>query len=472
MSKKRPRGGASCDALAAQLRQLNGATQCDDSAHSTASAGWCGVGLTAEEVARFSRPCLVKSFGPTRQLRLCRSKALVVGVGGLGSPAATYLTTSGVGVLGLCDFDTVDASNLHRQPLYKREDVGQPKVACAVKRLSELVDASALRVHKSEGCDSLETVPGTFSIRTHESGLTRDNARDVVRDYDVVLDCTDNPRTRYLLNDACVLEGKPLVYGASVGMEGQLTVYHHNGGPCLRCIFPEPLDADACDVCSDAGVLGFVPGLIGVMQAQEAIKVLTNFGTTLSGRMLHYDAEDARQFVAKLRGRRPGCASCGDSPTDPSSLDEPTAGKASAVTASCKSAVPSTPADHRWSASRLSTALRHDSRERVVLVDVRTPNQHAMCALPESISIPYETCLADSDALKVASRSLAEAAANAATEASDHGRTLHVVCYCRRGNDSQLAVAALRPILGAHVVDLEGGLNAWRRDVDNTFPLY
>ena len=437
--------------------------------------GWTGVGLTADEVARFSRPCLVTSFGPRRQLSLCRASALVVGVGGLGTPAATYLAASGVGMLGLCDHDVVDASNLHRQPLFDVASVGKPKVECAVERLRQAVEPRAVRVHDDNACELSDgapcqcaTTPGVFALRTHRAGLTRENARATVRAYDVVLDCTDNPRTRYLLNDACVLEGKPLIYGASVGTEGQLTVYNHCGGPCLRCVFPEPADPNACDVCSDTGVLGFVPGIIGVMQAQEAIKVVTGFGRTLSGRMLHYDAEDCRQFMAKLRGRRPECAACGLEATVSSQFSMPH--DDAAVT--CAKPPPSYP--NRWTPARLAKALGEGSGERVVLLDVRSDNQHAMCALHGSVSVPYETSLADAEALAARAPDLEAAAAAAAAEAREDGQALHIVCYCRRGNDSQLAAARLEPLLHAHasVVDLEGGLNAWRRDVDEAFPVY
>ena len=225
-------------------------------------------------------------------------------------------------------------------------------------------------------------------------------------------------------------------------------------------------DPNAVELCT--GVLGFVPGIIGVMQAQEAIKVVTGFGRTLSGRMLYYDAEDCRQFMAKLRGRRPECAACGLEATVSSQFSMPH--DDAAVT--CAKPPPSYP--NRWTPARLAKALGEGSGERVVLLDVRSDNQHAMCALHGSVSVPYETSLADAEALAARAPDLEAAAAAAAAEAREDGQALHIVCYCRRGNDSQLAAARLEPLLHAHasVVDLEGGLNAWRRDVDEAFPVY
>jgi len=228
------------------------------------------VTLTASERARYARHLILPEIGEEGQLRLKRGSVLIVGAGGLGSPASIYLAAAGVGRIGLVDFDRVDATNLHRQVLYGTADVGTPKLAAARARLADLNPEVA--------------------IETHDAALTSDNALDLLRDYDVILDGTDNFATRYLVNDACVLLGKPNVYGSIFRFEGQASVFSAQDGPCYRCLYPEPPPPHLVPSCAEGGVLGVLPGVIGTIQATEAIKLLTGIGETLVGRLLLFDA--------------------------------------------------------------------------------------------------------------------------------------------------------------------------------------
>jgi adenylyltransferase/sulfurtransferase len=250
--------------------------------------------LTADERLRYGRHLILPEIGAEGQARLKRGSVLLVGVGGLGCPAALYLAAAGVGRLGLVDDDRVDASNLHRQVLYGDADVGRPKVEVAAERLRAINPA--------------------IRIETHATRVSAANAARLVGDYDVVLDGADNFPTRYLLNDACVMGGRPLVQGSVHRFEGQASVYHHDGGPCFRCLFPTPPPADSVPDCAAAGVLGILPGLIGLLQATEAIKLLTGIGRTLAGRLMLYDAL-AMTWNELPIARDPQCPVCGDRPS-------------------------------------------------------------------------------------------------------------------------------------------------------------
>ncbi|CAN1339945.1 Adenylyltransferase and sulfurtransferase MOCS3 [Linum perenne] len=258
-------------ALEAQLRDLNlqkkPALCSNGSSHYTTVDSAFPHGLSPDMVYRYSRHLLLSSFGVQGQSNLVKSSILVVGAGGLGAPALLYLAASGVGRLGIVDHDIVELNNMHRQVIHTEGFIGQPKVTSA---------ASACRA------------------------------------YDIVVDATDNAPSRYMISDCCVVLGKPLVSGAALGMEGQLTVYNHNGGPCYRCLFPTPPPTTACQRCSDNGVLGVVPGIIGCLQALEAIKIASSIGEPLSGRMLLLDALSARVRIVKIRGRASQCKVCGD----------------------------------------------------------------------------------------------------------------------------------------------------------------
>ena len=425
---------------------------------------WGGEGgLSGEEVERYARQTALPGFGPDAQLRLRGSAALVVGAGGLGSPVLLYLAGAGVGRLGIVDRDAVELSNLHRQ-------------------VAHSTAAAAAGAHKSESaaaaCRALNPL---VNLDVHREGLSPANALDLVSPYDVVVDCSDNAPTRYLVNDACVLLGKPLVSAAAIGTEGQLSVYHHRGGPCYRCLFPEPPAPRHCQRCSEAGVLGAVPGVMGTLQALEAVKVLADVGESLAGRLLLFDALAGRFQSVKLRGRQPGCAACGDAPSlaraaggglDPAPYAEggqcgPWAagragggeggeGEGGGAGAAAEGALRLLGDSERLSCQEAFAA--QERGEPHLLLDVRPERAFRMAALRNSVNVP----LADLEARMGEVRRLA-----APGEPGASARPVIVVC--RRGNDSQRAVQALRAA-GVAARDLRGGLYAWKREVDLTFP--
>ena len=251
-------------------------------------------GFTEEQIRRYSRQIILPQVGGKGQRKLLSSRVLVVGAGGLGSPAALYLTAAGVGTLGLVDFDAVDLSNLHRQILHHTGDVGRPKTESAAETLQALNPDASLTLHRER--------------------LTAENCLDLLEPYDVIVEGSDNFPTKYLVNDACVLLGKPLVFGAVYQFEGQAAVFRPGEGPCYRCIFPEPPPPDAVPSCQEAGVLGVVPGIIGSIQAAEALKLLLGVGETLTARFLVFDALHM-SFMELETKPNPDCPVCGKHPT-------------------------------------------------------------------------------------------------------------------------------------------------------------
>src|SRR5262245_7168146 len=250
--------------------------------------------LSQDEVTRYSRHLIMPEVGVEGQRKLKAARVLCVGAGGLGSPSSLYLAAAGIGTLGLVDFDVVDVSNLQRQILYGTGDIGKPKLAAARERLTSLN-------------------PGT-KVVTHETPLTVGNALDIFKDYDVIVDGADNFPTRYLVNDACVLTGIPNVYGSIFRFDGQASVFATKGGPCYRCLYPEPPPPGLVPSCAEGGVLGVLPGLIGTIQATESIKLILGTGETLAGRLLLFDALAMSFRTLKLK-RDPNCVICGDHPT-------------------------------------------------------------------------------------------------------------------------------------------------------------
>ncbi len=287
-------------------------------------------GLTEEQIRRYSRQILLPQVGGSGQRKLLSSNVLIVGAGGLGSPAALYLAAAGVGHLGLADFDVVDLSNLHRQVLHHTGDVGRLKT-----------DSAA---------ETLQALNPDVTITRHQERLTAENVRDVLEPYDVVVEGSDNFPTKYLINDACVMLGKPLVFGAVYQFEGQAAVFDPDEGPCYRCIFPEPPPPDLVPSCQEAGVLGVVPGIIGTIQATEALKLLLGAGETLAGRLLVFDAL-AMSFMELEIARNPDCPVCGRSPTVTELFDvqpAPSCGAAPACgSAAEEEACPGLPASER-----------------------------------------------------------------------------------------------------------------------------
>ncbi|KAJ0751350.1 putative transferase [Helianthus annuus] len=277
--------------IEAQLQQIQHSNN-ESPAVSSNGVSEFGHDLTPDMIYRYSRQLLLPSFGVQGQSNLLKSSILVIGAGGLGSPALLYLAACGVGKLGMVDHDVVELNNLHRQIIHGEAYIGKSKVESA---------AAACR-----------SINSTTEIVEHKEALRTSNAIEIVSKYDIVIDATDNAPSRYLISDCCVLLGKPLVSGAALGLEGQLAVYNYNGGPCYRCLFPTPPPTTACQRCSDSGVLGVVPGVIGCLQALEAIKLASLVGEPLSGRMLLFDALSAKVRIVKIRGRSLQCEACGE----------------------------------------------------------------------------------------------------------------------------------------------------------------
>jgi adenylyltransferase/sulfurtransferase len=381
------------------------------------------VSFSREDLVRYSRHLLLPEVGLHGQRKLRAAKVLLVGAGGLGSPTALYLAAAGVGEIGLVDFDRVEASNLQRQLLYSTSDVGRPKLTAASERIHALN-------------------PGVRVV-SHEVALRATNALDILRPYDVVVDGTDNFPTRYLVNDACVLLGKPNVYGSIYRFEGQASVFDARHGPCYRCLFPEPPPPDLVPSCSEAGVLGLLPGLIGTIQATETVKLILGIGETLVGRLLLFDALEMRFREVALQ-KNPGCALCSAHPTQrglidydqfcgvPASPDVPTGGKVPEITPEA-----------------LESELTSDHPP--LLIDVRDPGEWEVSRIKGAVLIPREMLPERVDEL---------------THAQE------IVLYCRTGKRSALATQLLLDLGFTHVKSLAGGINAWADKVDRSLAKY
>jgi adenylyltransferase/sulfurtransferase len=378
--------------------------------------------LTTSELRRYGRHLLLPEMGLEGQQRLKASSVLVVGAGGLGSPAAIYLASAGVGRLGLVDFDTVDATNLHRQILHGTADIGRSKLASARDHLADLNPEVALE--------------------THEARLTSENALDLLGRYDVVLDGTDNFATRYLVNDACALLGRPNVHGSVFRFEGQVSVFDARVGPCYRCLYPDPPPPGLVPSCAEGGVLGVLPGVIGVLQAIEAIKLLLGLGDPLIGRLLVFDALGMSFRELRLR-KDPGCPLCGTNPTLTGLIDYDSwcAGPA-------KEESPMTESDDLK--VRDYRTLRERGEDHV-LVDVREPHEQKIAHIEGAVLIPLRTLPERIGEL-------------------DPNRL--VVLFCHHGGRSSRALEYLKAHGFTRVRNLEGGIDAWSREADTSVARY
>jgi molybdopterin/thiamine biosynthesis adenylyltransferase/rhodanese-related sulfurtransferase len=368
--------------------------------------------LSPQEVLRYSRHTLLPEFGAEGQARLKAGRVLIVGAGGLGSPVALYLAAAGVGTIGLVDFDRVDITNLQRQILYGTADVGRPKIDAAVARLKDINPL----VH----------------VAPHPQAFGPENARDLVSAYDVIVDGTDNFNTRFLVNDACVMGGKPNVYGSVFRFEGQAAVFAMKGGPCYRCLHPEPPPAGLIPNCAEAGVLGVLPGTIGMIQATEAIKLLTGIGTPLVGSLLLYDALRMR-FRTITLPRDPACPVCGDAPTIKELI---------AYDVVCEPGAPDMTEDE-------ITAEQLDQWQKTqhphFLLDVREPYEHEAARIGDGgVLIPMRQVPSSLDQLP---------------------RDQTIVVYCHSGARSAMITGMLRA-QGFDAKNLAGGILAWAR-LDN-----
>ena len=382
-------------------------------------------GLSNEEIRRYSRHLIMPEVGLEGQKKLKAARVLAVGAGGLGSPLAVYLAAAGVGTIGLVDPDVVDDSNLQRQILYGVSAVGRPKLQAAAERLRDL------NPH-------VEVIP-------YETRLSSENALEIVRDYDVVADGTDNFPTRYLVNDACVFTGKPNVYASIFRFEGQASVFWAEKGPCYRCLYSEPPPPGLVPSCAEGGVLGILPGLLGVIQATETVKLLLGTGDPLIGRLLLVDALSMRFRELKLR-KNPDCVICGPNPTVTKLIDyEEFCG------------IPQAAAEEKMAGGRIPEVTVQElkaMRERgddFVLVDVREPHEFAICAFPDSVKIPLGTLPQNLNKLSTADE---------------------IVVHCKMGGRSARAVQFLQDAGFRKVKNLAGGIDRWAQEIDPKMPRY
>ncbi|KEF41934.1 MAG: molybdenum cofactor biosynthesis protein MoeB [Cyanobium sp. CACIAM 14] len=381
------------------------------------------VQLSPDEVARFSRHLILPEIGMEGQKRLKAASVLCVGTGGLGSPLLLYLAAAGVGRLGIVDFDVVDHSNLQRQVIHGSSWVGKPKIESARARILEI----------NPHCQ----------VDLFETALTSENALEIIAGYDIVCDGTDNFPTRYLVNDACVLLGKPNVYGSIFRFEGQATVFNHEGGPNYRDLFPEPPPPGMVPSCAEGGVVGVLPGIIGLIQATEAVKLITGIGTSLSGRLLLFDAlkmsfrelklrpNPERPVIEKLIDYQEFCGVGGSAP------GQEEAGSVPTITV-----------------AELKTLI-DDQVEDLLLVDVRNPQEADIAVIPGSVLVPLDR-IESGEAIEDVRRLAA-------------GKQLYV--HCKLGGRSAKALIALGRH-GIKGVNVQGGIDAWSQEVDPAVPRY
>jgi len=375
--------------------------------------------LTPNELQRYSRHLVLPEVGPKGQLKLKKSSALVVGLGGLGVPAAVYLASAGVGKIGIVDFDPVELSNLQRQFLFSESDLGLRKVDVTEEKLSQVN-------------------PNT-TVVTHGVRLDSSNAMKIIREYDVVLDATDNVPSRYLINDACVLQGKPDIYAGVIGFNGQVSVFHASKGPCYRCLFSQPPPANSVKSCEEAGVLNVIPGIMGTIQANQAIGITLGKGTPLIGRLLVFNGLDNTFDEVKFRKNR-SCAICGPNPTITELID---------YEEFCGTKQKEVISDVDMTPRELKASI--DAGRKPILLDVREPFEHALCHLESSTLIPVDQL----------SHRLKELDLND-----------EIVVYCHVGIRSAGAVSLLRKNGFTNVKNLTGGIDAWAVQVDPEMPRY
>jgi sulfur-carrier protein adenylyltransferase/sulfurtransferase len=382
--------------------------------------------LTQDEILRYSRHLIMPEVGVEGQEKLKAAKVLMIGTGGLGSPAALYLAAAGVGTLGLIDFDVVDFSNLQRQIIHSTKSVGKPKVESAKERLLE--------------------INPLIQINTYNEMLTKNNILKLLDGYDMVLDGTDNFQTRYLVNDACIFKNKPFVYGSIFKFDGQATVFYPKKGPCYRCLFAEPPPPGMIPSCSEGGVLGILPGVIGVIQATEVVKLIIGKGEPLIGRLMLYDALKMSFREVKFR-KNPKCPVCGDNPTIKELID---------YDAFCgiKRGEEAKPNGAKMGNDEISAKeLKKwmDQKKRFTLVDVREPSEFEINKIPGARLIPLGTITEN---------------------ASKLDSTDEIVVHCHFGGRSAKAMKMLQELGFKNVKNLVGGIDAWSQDVDPSCPRY
>jgi molybdopterin/thiamine biosynthesis adenylyltransferase/rhodanese-related sulfurtransferase len=382
------------------------------------------VSLNKDEILRYSRHLIMPEVGMEGQLKLKRASVLLVGAGGLGAPLGMYLAAAGIGRIGLVDFDVVDFTNLQRQVIHGTKDVGKKKLDSAIETMSD--------------------INPFVKLDRHEVALTSENAFEIFKDYDIIVDGTDNFPTRYLVNDACVLMHKPNVYGSIFRFEGQATVFAYEGGPCYRCLYPEPPPPGLVPSCAEGGVLGILPGVIGLIQATETVKLILGIGEPLVGRLMLYDALGMRFRELKLR-RNPECPVCGDHRTITKLIDYQEFCGMPNVEAPAV-AVPVT-----GDIEPVEVKAKQDRGDKFVLIDVREPHEFQICRIPGSTLIP----------LGELPKRLGELNPND-----------EFVMHCKSGVRSAKATDLLKQSGFTKVRNMKGGILAWSDKVDPTVPKY
>jgi adenylyltransferase/sulfurtransferase len=379
--------------------------------------------LNKDEILRYSRHLIMPEVGMEGQVKLKEAKVLMIGAGGLGAPLGLYLAAAGIGRIGMVDFDIVDFTNLQRQVIHGTKDVGKKKLDSAF--------------------ESMQDINPYVQLDRFEVALTSENALDIIKDYDIVVDGTDNFPTRYLVNDACVLLKKPNVYGSIFRFEGQATVFAYQGGPCYRCLYPEPPPPGLVPSCAEGGVLGILPGLIGLVQATETVKLILGIGEPLVGRLMLYDALSMRFRELKLR-RNVECPVCGDHPTIKELIDYH---QFCGVPKEPETGVPV--ASGEVDPTEVKQMLYRG--DKFVLVDVREPHEFQICRIPGSTLIPLGELPKRVNEL------------NSADE---------IVAHCKSGMRSAKAVDFLKQAGFKKVRNMTGGILAWSDKVDPTVPKY
>ncbi len=378
--------------------------------------------LSKDEILRYSRHLIMPEVGMEGQLKLKSAKVALIGTGGLGAPLGMYLAAAGIGRIGLVDFDVVDFTNLQRQVIHGTKDVGKKKLDSAAETMLD--------------------INPYVEIDRHETALTSENALEILKDYDIVVDGTDNFPTRYLVNDACVLLKKPNVYGSIFRFEGQATIFAYPGGPCYRCLYPEPPPPGLVPSCAEGGVLGILPGTVGLIQATETVKLILGIGEPLIGRLVLYDALAMRFRELKLR-RNPECPVCGDHPTITKLID---------YQEFC--GIPNQPhqeAPVEGDIEPTEVKAKLDRGDRFVLIDVREPHEYQICNIPQAKLIPLGDLPKRVNEL------------NSADE---------IVAHCKSGMRSAKAVDFLKQAGFKKVRNMKGGILAWSDKVDPSVPKY
>jgi molybdopterin/thiamine biosynthesis adenylyltransferase/rhodanese-related sulfurtransferase len=385
------------------------------------------MSLTQDQIGRYSRHLLLPEVGVEGQEKICNAKVLCIGTGGLGSPIALYLAAAGVGKIGLVDFDVVDSSNLQRQIIHGESTINQLKVDSAKTRLADM--------------------NSSVEVKTYNTRLSSENALEIFKDWDIIVDGTDNFPTRYLASDASVLLDKPYIYGSILRFEGQASVFYAKEGPCYRCLYPEPPPPGLVPSCAEGGVLGILPGIVGLLQANEVVKIILGKGESLVGRLLLFDALSMKFRELKLRKDK-NCPICGDNPTIKELIDyEQFCG---IVPASEED-----PADAELEISVEEVKGFLDNGKKFTLIDVREPSEYDICKIEGSTLIP-----------------LGEIEKRKIENLNGLNQSDEIILHCKAGVRSLKALKAMQDMGFTNLKSMRGGINEWSEKIDSSVPLY